>query len=140
MLLHPQLGFLVLASLSGRPLSVTEVNVRLTARPHWYLGRGDGGRKQPCPKSQSPKAASHWVSWGHLLTPGPITAQVGQAFSHSSFHCGGGQSSSAGELAAVIPQDGQDADTRMGRGGCTGQNNIPRPSHAHPLSKSSIWG
>lgn len=26
----------------------------------------------PCPNSESPKAASHWPSLGHMLTPGPI--------------------------------------------------------------------
>lgn len=61
-----QLGFLVLASLSGRPLSVSEVTARLTGASS--LGPGKGGRGQEAALSQESESQGCF-SLGELGSP-----------------------------------------------------------------------
>lgn len=99
-----------LHSQAGTPSVMAEVTLGLmaTLTGTW---EGMGAGSIPAPSSQSPKAVSHWTSLGHLLTPGPIMAWVGQASSHSFFNCGSGELSADRELAPVILQDNQDSNT-----------------------------
>lgn len=74
-----------------------------------------GAERIPPPVARAPSLFLSWMSLGHLLTPGPVTALS----SHPSFSwgLGGEEGSGDGELTPGTPQDHQGTDTHAGRGG-----------------------